>query len=92
MDSLLTDWGVPSFKIFMFYGGYGLHGQSDKQNEFLMIGKDERYDVAHFEFIMRSAYRMTLAHPELAEYISVLPPAGSAGQPDRIAGASSGSP
>ena len=71
MDSLLTDWGVPSFKIFMFYGGYGLHGQSDKQNEFLMIGKDERYDVAHFEFIMRSAYRMTLAHPELAEYISV---------------------
>src|SRR5882672_9362385 len=21
MDSMLTDWGVPSFKIFMFYGG-----------------------------------------------------------------------
>ena len=25
------------------------------QNEFLMIGPDERYDIAHFEFIMRSA-------------------------------------
>jgi len=54
MESLLTDWGVPSFKIFMFYGGYGLHGRSSSQNEFLMIGPEERYDVAHFEFIMRS--------------------------------------
>jgi allantoinase len=71
MDSLLTDWGVPSFKIFMFYGGYGLHGQSDKQNEFLMIGPGERYDVAHFEFIMRAATRMTQKHPEMAEHISV---------------------
>ncbi len=71
MEACLTDWGVPSFKIFMFYGGYGLHGQSDKQNEFLMIGKDERYDVAHFEFIMRSATRMMRKHPDLAEHISV---------------------
>ena len=71
MESLLTDWGVPSFKIFMFYGGYGLHGRSSSQNEFLMIGPDERYDVAHFEFIMRSARRMMLAHPEIAEHISV---------------------
>ena len=64
MDSLLTDWGVPSFKIFMFYGGYGLHGRSSDQNEFLMIGPDERYDIAHFEFIMRSARRMMEKHPE----------------------------
>jgi allantoinase len=71
MDSLLTEWGVPSFKIFMFYGGYGLHGRSESQNEFLMIGPDERYDVAHFEFIMRSARRMMERHPEHAEYISV---------------------
>jgi allantoinase len=71
MDSLLTEWGVPSFKIFMFYGGYGLHGRSASQNEFLMIGPDERYDVAHFEFIMRSARRMMERHPESAEHISV---------------------
>jgi allantoinase len=71
MESLLTDWGVPSFKIFMFYGGYGLHGRSSSQNEFLMIGPEERYDIAHFEFIMRSARRLMLAHPEIAEHISV---------------------
>ena len=71
MESLLTDWGVPSFKIFMFYSGYGLHGRSSSQNEFLMIGPEERYDVAHFEFIMRSARRLMLARPEIAEHISV---------------------
>jgi allantoinase len=71
MDSLLTDWGVPSFKIFMFYGGYGLHGKSSDQNEFLMIGPDERYDIAHFEFIMRSARRMMDKHPKQAQHISV---------------------
>jgi allantoinase len=71
MGLLLDDWGVPSYKIFMFYGGYGLHGKSDAQNEFLMIGPEDRYDVAHFEFIMRSARRLMLAHPDLADYISV---------------------
>ena len=71
MDRLLTDWGVPSFKIFMFYGGYGLHGKSDSQNQFLMIGPEERYDIAHFEFIMRSARRMMEKHPEHADHISV---------------------
>ncbi len=71
MESLATEWGVPSFKIFMFYGGYGLHGKSSSQNEFLMIGPEERYDIAHFEFIMRSARRMMDAHPDLAEHISV---------------------
>jgi allantoinase len=71
MDSLLVDHGVPSFKIFMFYGGYGLHGRSDAQNQFLMIPADERYDIAHFEFIMRSARRMMDAHPALARHISV---------------------
>jgi allantoinase len=71
MDSLLTDWGVPSFKIFMFYGGYGLHGKSSDQSEFLMIGPEERYDIAHFEFIMRSARRMMDKHPQHAEHISV---------------------
>ena len=71
MDSMLTEWGVPSFKIFMFYGGYGLHGASSSQNDFLMIGPEERYDIAHFEFIMRGARRMMDAHPELAQHISV---------------------
>lgn len=71
MDSLLHDHGVPSFKIFMFYGGYGLHGKSDQQNDFLMISGDERYDIAHFEFIMRSARRLMDAHPDIAEHVSV---------------------
>ncbi len=71
MESLAVEYGVTSFKIFMFYGGYGLHGRSDKQNEFLMIGPEERYDIAHFEFIMRSAQRLMTKHPELADYISV---------------------
>jgi allantoinase len=34
MDYLATEHGVTSFKIFMFYGGYGLHGKSDHQNQF----------------------------------------------------------
>jgi allantoinase len=53
MPMLIEKHGVASFKIFMFYGSHGLHGASDTQRDFLMIGKDERYDVAHFEFIMR---------------------------------------
>jgi len=71
MEELLTRWGVPSFKIFMFYGGYGLHGKSSSQNEFLMIGPDDRYDIAHFEFVMRGARRLMDAHPEMADSISV---------------------
>jgi allantoinase len=71
MDALATEWGVPSFKIFMFYGGYGLHGRSASQNEFLMIGPDERYDIAHFEFVMRAARKLMDAHSEIAKYISV---------------------
>ena len=32
MEQLVTEHGVTSFKIFMFYGGYGLHGRSSQQN------------------------------------------------------------
>jgi len=71
MEHLLVDYGIPSFKIFMFYGGYGLHGRSSSQNEFLMIGPDDRYDVAHFEFIMRSAQRLMDKFPDKSPYISV---------------------
>jgi allantoinase len=71
MEMLATEFGVPSFKIFMFYGGYGLHGKSSKQHEFLMIGEDDRYDIAHFEFIMRSATRLMQKYPDMADNISV---------------------
>jgi allantoinase len=73
MESLLTNHGVCSFKIFMFYGGYGLHGKTDKdaQKQFLMIGDDDSYDIAHFEFIMRSAQRLMAKYPDKAAQISV---------------------
>jgi allantoinase len=71
MEHLVLDHGVTSFKIFMFYGGYGLHGRSTHQNEFLMLGPEDRYDIAHFEFIMRSAQRLMAEYPDLAGYISV---------------------
>jgi allantoinase len=71
MDYLATEHGVTSFKIFMFYGGYGLHGKSGSQNQFLMLGPDDRYDIAHFEFVMRSARAVMERHPELAEHVSV---------------------
>jgi allantoinase len=73
MEYLLTEEGVSSFKIFMFYGGYGLHGKSDKdaQRNFLMIPEDDNYDIAHFEFIMRSASRLMKKYPDMASQISV---------------------
>jgi len=36
-----------------------------------MIGPDETYDIAHFEFIMRSAQRLMEKYPEQAAHISV---------------------
>ncbi|MFD6159821.1 dihydroorotase family protein [Nocardia sp. NPDC060256] len=54
---LVEEFGITSFKIFMFYGGHGLHGRSSDQSEFLMIPPTERYDLAHFEFVMRAIQR-----------------------------------
>lgn len=71
LERLATVDGVTSFKIFMFYGGHGLHGRSDKQHEFLMIPEDERYDVAHFEFIMRELSRICKENPKLGRDISL---------------------
>jgi allantoinase len=73
MEALATQHGVPSFKIFMFYGGYGLHGQAgqDEQRRFLMIGPEDTYDLAHFEFILRAAGRVQREHPRLADHVSV---------------------
>ena len=71
MEHLVLDHGITSFKIFMFYGGYGLHGRSSHQHEFLMISPEERYDIAHFEFIMRAAQRLMVKFPDRAPHISV---------------------
>lgn len=71
MQSLFEDYGIGSFKIFMFYGGYGLHGMSDQQNLFLMINKEERYDFAHFEFIMRGLTELRELYPEASDRLSL---------------------
>jgi allantoinase len=71
MQMLFEEYGIGSFKIFMFYGGYGLHGLSDQQNLFLMIQKEERYDLAHFEFIMRGLAKLRELHPEASDRISL---------------------
>ncbi|WP_067860968.1 dihydroorotase [Nocardia shimofusensis] len=68
IPALVEDFGVTSFKIFMFYGGHGLHGRSDDQAGFLMIGPDERYDLAHFEFVMRA---LTAARARYGDTISL---------------------
>ena len=71
LPMLIEKFGVASFKIFMFYGSHGLHGASNAQREFLMIGEDERYDVAHFEFIMRGLQAAREAMPGKARQISL---------------------
>jgi allantoinase len=68
---LVEKHGVSSFKIFMFYGSHGLHGASNTQKEFLMIGEDERYDLAHFEFIMRGIQAAREQFPDKARQISL---------------------
>jgi len=71
IPELVARHGVSSFKIFMFYGSHGLHGRSDAQRDFLMIKPGERYDFAHFEFVMRGVQRAREKYPELASQISL---------------------
>ena len=71
IPALIEKFGVTSFKIFMFYGGFGLHGASSSQREFLMIGADESYDNAHFEFVMRGVQRARERFAEIAADISL---------------------
>jgi allantoinase len=71
IPSLVEKHGVSSFKIFMFYGSHGLHGRSDSQRDFLMIGPEERYDYAHFEFVMRGVQAARERLPEKASQISL---------------------
>jgi allantoinase len=73
MEDLAAAHGVPSFKIFMFYGGYGLHGatEGDAQRRFLLLPEGDSYDLAHFEFVMRHAARVAARPPDLAPHVSV---------------------
>jgi allantoinase len=61
IPAIIEDFGIPSFKIFMFYGKHGLHGRSSSQDKFLMLPEGESYDYAHFEFIMRAIQKARLA-------------------------------
>lgn len=69
----LLDAGVPSFKVFMFYGSHGLHGGAQDQSKFLMIPEDQRYDYAHFEFVMRGIQKARLdpKYADIADQISL---------------------
>ena len=71
IPELVERFGVTSFKIFMFYGSHGLHGRSADQNSFLMIPEGERYDYAHFEFVMRGVQAARERFPDLASKISL---------------------
>lgn len=71
IPALASEQGVTSFKISMFYGSHGLHGRSTSQSDFLMIPEDERYDIAHFEFVMRGVQKAREQFPELAPHISL---------------------
>jgi allantoinase len=71
IPDLVAKHGVTSFKVFMFYGSHGLHGRSADQNSFLMTPEGERYDYAHFEFVMRGIQRAREQFPELADVISL---------------------
>jgi allantoinase len=71
IPSIITEQGVTSFKIFMFYGGFGLHGASSDQSKFLMIPEKERYDIAHFEFVMRGVQAAREALPQHAPHVSL---------------------
>src|SRR2546426_480848 len=73
MEALAVTHGVPSFKIFMFYGGYGLHGKAgeEEQRRFLIIGAEGHHDPAHLAFRMRAAALIRPPHPALAGHVSV---------------------
>jgi allantoinase len=71
IPAIIEDFGVTSFKIFMFYGSHGLHGRSSDQSAFLMIPEGERYDLAHFEFVMRGVQAAREKLTDVAPHISL---------------------
>lgn len=48
-----------------------MHGLSKQQNLFLMISQKNRYDFAHFEFIMRGLARLQERYPSQQDSISL---------------------
>ncbi len=84
IPALIRDHGVASFKIFMFYGSHGLHGASDAQRDFLMIGPEDRYDLAHFEFIMRGLQAAREQFPDIAAQLSLSLHCETAGDHGRV--------
>ncbi|MEM6529850.1 MAG: dihydroorotase family protein, partial [Chloroflexota bacterium] len=72
MEYLVTECGAPNFgEVFMFYGLHGLHGRSDTQSKWLMLGEGDHYDIAHFDFICREAARLQAEYPDKADLIQV---------------------
>jgi allantoinase len=71
IEVLLCEFGVCTFKVFMFYGSHGLHGRSNEQHKYLMIDEAHRYDIAHFENIMRRLKQLSVERPELREHLSL---------------------
>ncbi|HJP38903.1 MAG TPA: dihydroorotase family protein [Gammaproteobacteria bacterium] len=71
IPSLVKEFGQLSYKIYMFYGGHGLHGSAGDQHKFLMIDKEEKYDIAHFEFVMRGIQGAMEQFPEYADDMSL---------------------
>lgn len=71
IPDLVDSHGVTSFKIFMFYGAHGLHGRSDDQSSFLMTPPGEKYNIAHFEFVMRGVKKAMEMYPEKKDVISL---------------------
>jgi allantoinase len=71
IEMLRREYGVASFKIFMFYGGHGLHGRSDSQREFLKLEEGDSYDIAHFESVMRAIAAMNDRHVSLSLHCEI---------------------
>lgn len=71
LPAIAAEYGITSFKIYMFYGGFGLHGASSSQRDFLMLPEDEQYDIGHFEFVMRGVQKLREQLPQYADQISL---------------------
>src|SRR3712207_9386831 len=52
IPSLIQDFGVTSFKIFMFYGGHGVPRPSPPPGSFLIIPPDGRDALSPLQFCM----------------------------------------
>ena len=74
LEWLIKEQGVVSLgEVFMFYGQHGLHGARTKQrqNDFLMLQGDDKYDLGHYDFVLRELGRIAESNPELADLIQI---------------------